>query len=820
MTPPPVSSGTPLPYVSIWGWVTLLIPPGAARTECRGRYFWIWLDKAFVGQSRWHYGVYTESGQYIEVTRQLASQCGFMAGTDLRGNPQIRISFLACSVHNTVSDFSLQLRVEVTGAVGPSIPYDMTIRCPLGAPWSPREIVCEENYMEVSVRRAVPGIAREVLNEDWIAAWPVAQGALNQVWQVVFHFRNGSLLSMPATQAHSLGYGVNTTATRVLFRAPYGTAQSEITSVEGLEVAVARVTVFYKQAWMILMVDTAVACPVNSPVVNATSLSWVTPRILPSLVLWPEQYQDEVQMGLDGRVIDAGTVARNGYTFLTDSRLIRIVVPIGAPGGLLQSALVSNRYGTRYSIHLLLDRHWQGDESDRTRHCSYRPIHTPFSPQTPQIIDGRYTVAAQGYFKVRLGHFLPDVELVSVSVGGHPFSRLEAEDRGFEPHEVPNPNDTRAFGLRVPFADPLVQQQYLHGPLRRYTLRLNYTLQLLPTGEAFTQAGLITCDVPDVVPPSFQGSCEAGALALLMTHGTLDRFWVPYVGERPLSQLAAPHSYRVSDDGHHFHLAVPLLAAGLVYESISLQGLTARLDFSLRDKKTRSVLASFAVVCTFPTGQLLVCLPNGTLVAMVLSRDTKPAIDPRRTHLKDPDCGPVASDSSRALFSFSLASCGTTRRFEGGYLVYENEVTFVPEGVPATSPIITRDSRYRLTLRCRYPLTEMLWVSCPADLWVEVSDPQVPGHLLGSVQPMCRPSLVPRPFCGLGRWLPAQGAGNMCGRVCLPVLPFSWERANMLENRRVAIAAPAETSPQAQSQWVSDVRAELLSKLQWPHSYF
>ncbi|KAM9121105.1 zona pellucida sperm-binding protein 2-like [Pangshura tecta] len=201
-----------------------------------------------------------------------------------------------------------------------------------------------------------------------------------------------------------------------------------------------------------------------------------------------------------------------------------------------------------------------------------------------------------------------------------------------------------------------------------------------------------------------------------MTHGTLDRFWVPYVGEWPLSQLAAPHNYRVSDDGRHFHLAVPLLAAGLVYESISLQGLTARLDFSLRDNKTRSVLASFAVVCTFPTGQLLVCLPNGTLVAMVLSRDTKPTLDPRRTHLKDPGCGPVASDSSRALFSFSLASCGTTRRFEGGYLVYENEVTFVPEDVPATSPIITRDSWYRLTLRCRYPLTEMLWVSAQQQL--------------------------------------------------------------------------------------------------------
>ena len=54
---------------------------------------------------------------------------------------------------------------------------------------------------------------------------------MNQVWQVVFRFQNGSLESMMATQAHALGYGVNTTATRVLFRTPYGTQQTEVVMV-------------------------------------------------------------------------------------------------------------------------------------------------------------------------------------------------------------------------------------------------------------------------------------------------------------------------------------------------------------------------------------------------------------------------------------------------------------------------------------------------------------------------------------------------------------------------------------------------------------
>uniref|UniRef100_K7GAA4 ZP domain-containing protein n=1 Tax=Pelodiscus sinensis TaxID=13735 RepID=K7GAA4_PELSI len=549
--------------------------------------------------------------------------------------------------------------------------------CPLGAPWSPREIVCEENYMEVSegawgmgrgracVLTAVPSLRRR-----WCRR---AQGALKQVWQV----------GMPATMAHSLGYGVNTTATRVLFRAPYGTTQSERATVEGLDVEMARATVFYKQAWMMLMVDTAIACPVT--VVSATTLSWETPRILPSLVLWPERYRDErVQMGLDGRLIDAATITRNGYALLTDARLVRVVVPIGAPGGLMQppapcsSSQPAPRGGARSLLVQPLHLAGRGSEWG----C-------------PGRTDGNEADSVRGWGDVKTtNRSANNCRLPSELVGPHGpamvLTALVCVDvctvgngvwcRGRALVRVSQPQWNKAFALRVPFADPLVQQQYLHGPLRRYTLHLNYTLRLVPTGQTFAQPGLVTCDVPDAVPPTFQGSCEPGALVLVMTRGSLDRFWVPYVGEQPLSQQAAPHSYQVSDDGHHFRLAVSLLAPGLAYESISLHWLAARLEFSLRDNKTLAVLASFSIVCTFPTGQLLVCLPNGTMVATVRSLDTRPALDPRRTHLRDPSCGPVASDSSQALFSFSLASCGTTRQFEGDSLVYENEVTFVPEG--------------------------------------------------------------------------------------------------------------------------------------------
>ncbi|MGH0161349.1 UNVERIFIED_CONTAM: hypothetical protein FKN15_040635 [Acipenser sinensis] len=42
------------------------------------------------------------------------------------------------------------------------------------------------------------------------------------------------------------------------------------------------------------------------------------------------------------------------------------------------------------------------------------------------------------------------------------------------------------------------------------------------------------------------------------------------------------------------------------------------------------------------------------------------------------------------------------------YLVYENEVVYTRALFPPSAPVITRDSEYRLTIRCRYPLNDTL----------------------------------------------------------------------------------------------------------------
>ena len=58
---------------------------------------------------------------------------------------------------------------------------------------------------------------------------------------------------------------------------------------------------------------------------------------------------------------------------------------------------------------------------------------------------------------------------------------------------------------------------------------------------------------------------------------------------------------------------------------------------------------------------IAVCLPDGRVVVLIDTSDVFPPIHPKWTSLLNPSCRPLETNHTRALFSFTIESCGTVK---------------------------------------------------------------------------------------------------------------------------------------------------------------
>ncbi|XP_066445644.1 uncharacterized protein, partial [Eleutherodactylus coqui] len=676
------------------------LPPDVYSTECRPRLFWIWVDKTFFGAGPWQLEALNDTGFADVMQTNRAAQCGYTITEDVYGNVEIRISIFGCWVRNTNDkqfDVKLQFRVNQDGLI---IIYPVSMSCTPVEPWDVREIVCEENYMEVSVTRVIPPF----LLKSLYLTGPV-QG-IPQKWQVWF---NNSNAPISAKDAINKGYGVNATVTRVVFRAPYNTSESKVVEVGKFHLDVVESNMWYSQTLLRIIVDTTVACPNDPPVFTASALSWLSPTVLSTLVSGHVS-NNKLDMGINGKILNESVIEENSYIFQNDLNEVEVTIPYGAPGGYLESDIVNNTYTTVYSIHLFLKRQWLGiNEDDSTTHTSYKPIVAPLTIHSPFFLD--HTLKDDRYFNVSLGNFYPDVNMKSFIIRGVPLALNELMPRQMTTATAINPNNTQVFYLTVPFSDPVVEQMYLGGFKRRYRLYVTYIMTLIHKNKDFTYTDVVECEIEDVVPPVITSSCTKDQLIVTVKRGNVDYYWLPYIRDLPLNNaLIASQGITVQNSETSLNIMVPYTSVGLIYEAVKLSGSLVSLNFTLRNNQTQEMMASHTLRCKFPTRSLL-CLSNGTMIAVVNSTVTKPAFDARMAHLRDPTCTPQEATNKRALFNFAAYTCGTTRQFDSDYLIYENEVTFDRQVLFPQQPIISRDSSYRLTVRCRYPIRDTLWLS-------------------------------------------------------------------------------------------------------------
>ncbi|XP_044864561.1 zona pellucida sperm-binding protein 2-like isoform X1 [Mauremys mutica] len=694
--------------------------PGSLSSECLGSLLRVALNAEYFEDKYLIFAVVDQFGTAQEIDETLAAQCGYTIEYNYWGNIEFRASIISCYTH--IESDVYTLTVQIQAANNPDMKNALThlkiVSCPY-SPWHPRELVCETNYMEVSVRRNVPQITADVLQdepEDWALAFPEATAGAVSIWQVVFHLPTGRK-ALLASDAQNAGYGLNTTDTRILLRAPYNATEAQLVKVRGVTFSAVRASTFYKQRWMILMVDTAVACPIDGMEYTDDTIIWTIPKNLQTLSAGATSFNDLlVEIGVDLHKLSAREIASRKYVLSNNTDEITIQMPIGAEGGYYKTHVSEGQHGTKYYINLFLEHQWEDNRWGVTKHTIIKKIETPFKLVPPTITNN--TNSSIRLVNVTVGTFLPDVELVNLTIDDTTVTVPEALQHGYKVYETRYPNGSKGYIIETPFDVPSIKKEYLTEDTRLYTLNVTLGFIVQPTHETFTVPVITISPVKDAVLPSARGFCDDDNLYLTVIHGNVDQNWLPFISNLSLSSDAAQkHNYGLDDNGTHLTIRVPLYAPHVLYEEIHPSGITASLHLTMKDN-THADMIDFSISCRFSPKELIGeyaewthtmdvclssdCLPNGTMVITALKLAGITDLDTSLFVLRDKQCRPVSVTEKSATFIFNMNTCGTSRKFEDTVMTYENEVSYFRPG--STTPI------YQLKCACQYIINETIVV--------------------------------------------------------------------------------------------------------------
>ncbi|XP_064304643.1 uncharacterized protein LOC104039507 [Phalacrocorax carbo] len=674
---------------------------GPMSSECLGNLLRITLSAEYFKDKYLSFSVVDQSGIAWELDEATASQCGYTVTYNNRSNIEFRASVLSCHSHleQDVFTVTIQIKASHTPDMKNAAAYLKSASCHYGL-WSPREIVCESNYMEVSVRRDVPQTEKDFIQdepEDWTLTFPEAKAGETSIWQIVFH-QPEEKRALLVTDAWSAGYGLNTTDTRVLLRIPYAAAQIQLVEAQGITFSAVRSSTFYKQRWMILVVDTAVACPVDGVDYANKTIIWTVPKYVQPLSAGATNFKDVlVEAGVDLHKLSAKEMAARKYVLLNDLNAIAVKIPIGAEGGYYKTSVTSGQHGAKYTINLFLEHQWEDNKWGLTKQTIVKEIETPFEHVELGITNNSNLSAR--LMNVSVGTFLPDVELVNLTIEGETVAVPEAVQHGYLTYDIRYANGSKAYVMQVPFDAPSIKKEYVTADTRAYTLNVTLVFITHPTRETFAVPVITVSTVKDAVLPSARGFCDGRNLHLIITHGNVDQNWLPFISGWHLTPEAAQkYNYSLRDNGTHLAISVPFLSSHVNYEDFQTSGVKASLHLSLKDGITLANRRDFSVSCRFSPSELIQCLPNGTVVITAVKMVGIADLDTSLLVLRDRQCKPSLVTEKTATFKFNVNTCGTSRKFNSTTMTYENDVLYFRPGNDA--PV------YQLKFVCSYAIKQ------------------------------------------------------------------------------------------------------------------
>ncbi|NWH98334.1 ZP2 protein, partial [Tichodroma muraria] len=697
---------------------------GPMSLECLGNILRITLSAEYFEDKYLSLFVVDQSGIAWELDEAMAAQCGYTVTYSTRRSIEFRASALSCHSHleKDVFTVTIQIKASHTPDMNNATTHLKSASCHYDL-WSPRELICESNYMEVSVRREVPQTIKDFVQdepEDWTLAFPEGKAEEASIWQIVFH-QPEEKRALLVSNAWSTGYGLNATDSRALLRVPYTAAQVQLVKVgvfllaqqaarlcrsnqmpslqdKGITFSVLRSSTFYKYQWVILMVDTAVACPVDGVDYTNKTITWTVPKYIPPLSAGVTSFKDVlVEAGVDLRKLSAKEMASRKYVLLNELKAIIMKIPIGAEGGYYKTSVSNGQLGVKYTINMFLEHQWEDSKWRLTKHTIIKEIETPFE-RAEVAITNNLNLSAR-IMNVTVGTFLPDVELVNLTIEGVAVAVPEAVQHGYLIHRTRYANGSKAYVIQVPLDAPSVKKKYMREDMRAYTLNVTLTFVTYPSSETFVVPVIVLSAVKDAVLPSSRGFCDGRNLHLIISHGNVDQNWLPFISHWHLTQEAAQkYNYILRDNGTHLAISVPFLSPHVSYEGFHTSAIKASFYLTLKDGITLAQRRDFSVSCIFSPSELIQCLPNGTVIITAIKLVGGEDLDTALLVLRDRQCKPSLVTEKTATFKFNVNSCGTSRKFNSTTMTYENEVLYFRPG--NDTPI------YQLKFLCSYAVKQ------------------------------------------------------------------------------------------------------------------
>ncbi|XP_054656626.1 uncharacterized protein LOC129194997 [Dunckerocampus dactyliophorus] len=669
------------------------VPDGVVHMECHERYFMIAVDRSFAGDEARFEAVgkpcmilkqgntKDRTGVYA-ITKSYAASCGYsIAVVPSSSCIELRASYFSCHTANQddqVFTFSFNLLARCDGA---EVVYALNKTCLPLLQWSPREVTCEVNYMEVSVRSEIT-CAAGTRKDDWNTL-TTAHASATSDWQVMFQNDVEQIAPMSLSDARERGYVFELTDGRLVFRAPYGQPHAFISMVNGIPVEVVHATLFSRQSWFVIMVDLLTTCSIHEGTFEDGHVVFETPE-----ALYPGPDATRLFVGLNSELLEP-SVFTDREDIVIKNNTVQIRIPFNMDGGHRKSVASGDLYEF-FTFHLHMEQLFDDEEETRLR--LHRMLVTPLLLHP--LFTQNQTVVEEHMFTVYLGDIPEDVELLSFQLNGHEILWPLANTSSYTIVNVVQPNHQHGYMLKVPFDDPAVSQEFCAFHSVKYSLGINYTLRVLPENELCYHSVSVSA-LTDVSPPVLDAACSETGITFRVDHRPLDFLWFFSVGSEELtSELAAQRGYRMTNDSHALQVVVPLFTQGFQYEGITLKGFLGTFEILVKERQTSAVQRSITKTCPFTSSEVIACSMDGRMTVLAdLSLITPSGATPSSSNLLDVFCCPVEADSTRALFSFPLNSCSSKVKLYNGEVIYENEIFYY-----------SKHASERVVVQCTYPL--------------------------------------------------------------------------------------------------------------------